>query len=72
MVDGVGIDAGVRNFPEHAHILAGVGRNQHRDEGMKKHALCQQRRFNCAGGDLLVLSGKFHFTDQGQRNRALV
>ena len=41
MVDRVGVDAGARDFPEHAHVLAHVCGDQHRDEGMKKHALRQ-------------------------------
>ena len=48
MVIGVGINAGTRDFAEHAHVLAGVGRDQHRDERMQQHSLGQQRRFDGA------------------------
>ncbi len=70
MVEGVGIDAGTRDFAEHAHILAGVGSHQHRDQRMQQHSLGDQRRFNGVRGGLLVHAGELDFADQGQRDGA--
>ncbi len=70
MVKGEGINAGMRHFAQHAHVLTGIRHHQHRNQRMQQHAFGQQCRFNGVRGRLLVHPADLDLADHGQRDRA--